>query len=101
MAEVADFIGKTTNNVAEYMAFIRGLEEALLLGATKAECFLDSELVVKQVLGEYRVKNEGLAPLYYQAKALIKKFKTFSISHTVREENKHADRLANQGIDKV
>ena len=100
LAEVADFIGKATNNVAEYMAFIRGLEEALLLGATKAECFLDSELLVKQVLGEYRVKNEGLAPLYHHAKALIKKFKTFSISHTVREENKHADRLANEGIDR-
>ena len=72
LAEISDFIGKTTNNVAEYMAFIRGLEEALLLVAKKAECFLDSELIVKQINGEYRVKNQGLAPLFNHAKTLIK-----------------------------
>jgi ribonuclease HI len=99
LAEISDFIGKATNNVAEYIAFIRGLEEALVLGATKAECFSDSELLVKQVKGEYKVKNEGLVPLHYHAKSLIAKFKTFSIEHTLREENKHADKLANQGID--
>ena len=99
LAEISDFIGKATNNVAEYLAFIRGLEEALVLGATKAECFSDSELLVKQINGEYRVKNEGLVPLYHHAKALINKFKTFTISHTYREENKHADKLANHGID--
>lgn len=99
LAEISDFIGKATNNIAEYIAFIRGLEEALVLGAKKAECFSDSELLVKQINGEYKVKNEGLAPLYHHAKSLIKKFKTFSLSHTMREENKHADNLANQGID--
>jgi ribonuclease HI len=98
-AEISDFIGKATNNIAEYIAFIRGLEEALVLGATKVECFSDSELLVKQINGEYKVKNEGLSPLHHHAKSLIKKFKTFSISHTVREENKHADELANKGID--
>ena len=101
LAEISDFIGKSTNNVAEYMAFIRGLEEALLLGATKAECFLDSELLVKQVKGEYKVKNEGLVPLFRHSMNLIKKFKTFSIEHLVRKENKHADELANRGIDEV
>ena len=99
LAEISDFIGKATNNVAEYMAFIRGLEEALVLGATKIECFSDSELLVKQIQGEYKVKNEGLIPLHYHAKSLIRKFKTFSIEHTLREENKHADKLANRGID--
>jgi ribonuclease HI len=99
MAEISDFIGKATNNISEYMAFIRGLEEALVLGANKIECFADSELLVKQIKGEYKVKNEGLVPLYYHAKSLIKKFKTFNIEHTVRDENKHADQLANQGID--
>ena len=99
MLEISDFIGKATNNVSEYLAFIRGLEEALVLGANKIECFADSELLVKQIKGEYKVKNEGLVPLYYHAKSLIKKFKTFNIEHTVREENKHADQLANQGID--
>lgn len=99
LLEISDFIGKATNNVAEYIAFIRGLEEAILLGAKKAECFSDSELLVKQINGEYKVKNEGLIPLHYHAKSLIKKFKTFSISHTERGENKHADKLANRGID--
>lgn len=99
LLEVADYIGKATNNVAEYLALIRGLEEALLLGATEVEVFSDSELLVKQVNGEYRVKNEGLIPLSYQARALISKFKRFSITHKVREENKHADELANKGID--
>lgn len=99
LAEISDFIGKATNNVAEYLAFIRGLEEALVLGASKAECFSDSELLVKQIKGEYKVKNEGLIPLHYHAKSLMRKFKTFSIEHTLREENKHADKLANQGID--
>jgi ribonuclease HI len=99
LAEISDFIGKATNNVAEYIAFIRGLEEALVLGATKAECFSDSELLVKQINGEYKVKNEGLIPLHHHAKSLIRKFKTFIISHTYRKENKHADELANRGID--
>ncbi|MEE8638389.1 MAG: ribonuclease HI family protein [Candidatus Margulisiibacteriota bacterium] len=99
LVEISDFIGKATNNVAEYIAFIRGMEEALVLGATKIECFSDSELLVKQIQGEYKVKNEGLIPLHYHAKSLIRKFKTFSIDHTVREENKHADKLANRGID--
>lgn len=99
LTEISAFIGKTTNNVAEYIAFIRSLEEALVLGATKIECFSDSELLVKQIKGEYKVKNEGLIPLYYHVKSLINKFKTFSIEYVTREENKHADKLANQGID--
>lgn len=100
LAEVSDFIGRATNNIAEYLAFIRGLEEALVLGANKVECFSDSELLVKQINGEYKVKNEGLIPLYHHIKSLIKKFKSFTVSHTLREENKHADKLANEGIDK-
>jgi len=99
LLEASAYIGKTTNNVAEYLALIRGLEEALLLGATEIECFSDSELLVKQIHGEYKVKNEGLVPLHFHLRSLIKKFKHFSISHKVREENKHADELANCGID--
>jgi len=99
LLKVSDYIGKATNNVAEYMAFIRGLEEALLLGATDIHCYLDSELIVKQFKGEYKVKNEGLIPLHHHAKALIRKFEDFTISHTARKENKQADELANQGID--
>jgi len=99
LLEVADYIGKTTNNVAEYMALIRGLEEAIDMGERSVEVFADSELIVKQIKGEYRVKNEGLAPLHYNAQSLIKKFKHFSITHVPREENEHADLLSNKGID--
>lgn len=99
LLEVSDYIGKTTNNVAEYMALIRGLEEALDMGNKSIEVYSDSELVVKQINGEYKVKNEGLLPLYLHLKSLIKKFNHFSISHNVREENKYADELANKGID--
>lgn len=97
--EISDYIGKTTNNVAEYMAMIRGLTEALALGASEVDSFADSELMVKQIKGEYKIKNEGLQPLYYQVKALIGKFKEFSITHITREKNNDADCLANCGID--
>ena len=99
LLEVGSYIGKTTNNVAEYMAFIRGLEEAIIMGDENVKVISDSELMVKQIKGEYRVKNEGLKPLYFHAKELIKKLRNFEIEHAYREENKHADKLANQGID--
>lgn len=99
LLEVSDYIGKTTNNIAEYMALIRGLEEALDMGQRHVEVFADSELLVKQIKGEYKVKNEGLAPLFYNVRSLIKKFKQFSITHVPREENEHADVLSNKGID--
>ena len=99
LLEVADYIGKATNNVAEYLALIRGLEEAIDMDLKKIEVISDSELLVKQINGEYKVKNEGLVPLFHHAKSLIKKFKTFSIAHARRENNKEADKLANKGID--
>ncbi|MBI5079029.1 ribonuclease HI family protein [Candidatus Saganbacteria bacterium] len=99
LLEAAAYIGKTTNNVAEYLALIRGLEEALLLRAEEVEVFADSELLVKQINGEYKVKNEGLIPLSHHARSLVAKFKRFSITHKAREENKRADALANRGID--
>src|SRR3989339_872584 len=77
LLEVFDYIGTATNNVAEYSALLRGLEEALDMEIDHVEVFADSELVVKQVKGEYRVKNEGLLPLYQQLMPLIKKFKHF------------------------
>ena len=99
LLEVADYVGKTTNNIAEYMALIRGLEEAIDMGHRSVEAYSDSELMVKQLNGEYKVKNEGLQPLYLHTKSLIKKFTHFSLNHTVRDGNQHADTLANQGID--
>ncbi len=99
--ELCDYIGETTNNVAEYSALIRGLEESIDMGLTEVEVFSDSELMVKQINGEYKVKNKGLAPLYHHILSLIKKFKYFRIYHTAREDNKEADALANQGLDRV
>ncbi|MBU0686731.1 MAG: ribonuclease HI family protein [Candidatus Margulisbacteria bacterium] len=99
LLEISAYIGTATNNIAEYMAFIRGLEETLILGHKNAEFCLDSELLVKQIQGEYKVKNEGIKPLYLHAKNLISKFKSFSITHVRREANKEADQLANKGID--
>ncbi len=99
LLEVGAYIGKTTNNIAEYMALIRGLEEAIIMGDGDVRVTSDSELLVKQIKGEYRVKNEGLKPLYFHAKELIKKINKFEIVHTPRENNKLADKLANQGID--
>lgn len=97
--EISDYLGKTTNNIAEYIACLRGLTEALVLGAKEVELFADSELLVKQLNGEYKVKNEGIQPIFSQIQSIIKNFKKFSVHHTVRDGNKHADELANKGID--
>lgn len=97
--EVSDFIGETTNNVAEYEALLRGLVEANKLNINQIEVISDSELLVKQIKGEYRVKNESLKPLFEQAQELIQLFSSFKITHVRREKNKAADKLANQGID--
>jgi ribonuclease HI len=99
VAEIAEYLGKTTNNIAEYLAFIRGLEEALALGAKEVHCYADSELLVKQINGDYRVKNEGLVPLYHHALALSRKFTDFIVEYIPREKNEAADALSNQAID--
>ncbi|MBA1335969.1 MAG: hypothetical protein HPY66_1788 [Firmicutes bacterium] len=99
VAEISRYIGTQTNNIAEYYALVRALEEALTLNAKSVEIYLDSELVVKQVNGEYKVKNEGLIPLYGIVKAYLDKFEKYSIRHVRRENNKLADKLANRGMD--
>ncbi|KAB3533231.1 ribonuclease HI family protein [Alkaliphilus serpentinus] len=98
--EISQFLGVQTNNVAEYKALSRGLEVALDMGITDITCYLDSELVVKQIKGEYKVKNEGLIPLYNMIKPLIKDFNSFKIEHIRREQNKKADKLANEAMDR-
>lgn len=95
--EISEHIGTATNNVAEYSALVRGLEEALRLGAREVEAFLDSELLVKQIKGEYKIKNKGLIPYYQKAMGLIRSFERFSISHIRREKNERADRLSKLG----
>lgn len=99
-SEVSEFIGVATNNVAEYTALIRILERSLELGVEHIEARMDSELVVRQMKGEYRVKNEGLKPLFMEAQRLSRRFKSFKIVHVRREANKDADRLANQAMDR-
>lgn len=99
VAEISGFLGKATNNVAEYTALIKALEKAISLGAEEIQAYTDSELMVKQIKGEYRVKNEGLKPLYQKTIDLGRQLNSFSVAHIVRGKNKQADRLANKGID--
>jgi len=99
VAQISRYIGTQTNNVAEYYALIRGLEEVITLGAGWVDIYMDSELVVKQIKGEYRVKNEGLKPLYEIARAYLGSLNGYSINHIARNGNKLADKLANDGMD--
>lgn len=97
--EVGTFLGVATNNVAEWTGLITGLEAALELGIDELSVKLDSELVVKQVAGVYRVKHEGLIPLHAKAKALMRKFGKVEVRHVRRKENAAADALVNQVLD--
>jgi len=94
VASISQAIGRTTNNQAEYRALIAALEEATRLGAREVTINLDSELIVRQVNGKYRVKNAALKPLYQQVKEFQSRFESFTITHIPRQQNKEADRLA-------
>jgi ribonuclease HI len=93
------FLGSVTNNQAEYEALIWGLETALDHGVTRLRVCADSELVVRQMNGIYRVKNEGLKPLFSRAQALVRKLGSAEIVHVRREMNAAADELANIAMD--
>ncbi len=93
------FLGSCTNNVAEYEALIRGLQAAQQLAPERLEIFLDSQLIVRQVEGRYKVKNATLKPLFTRVKQLLAGLSSWTINHVPREENKRADELANEGID--
>lgn len=99
IGEWSEFLGIATNNQAEYKALLLALKQAVALGAIGLECRLDSELVVKQLKGEYKVKHPDLKPLFEQAKSLISQIKNVSFKHIPRELNKQADLLANQAMD--
>jgi ribonuclease HI len=99
LAEIAEGIGVATNNVAEYTAAIRGLERAAALGATEVLLRSDSRLLVEQLSGRYRVKNPTLQRLHTRVRSLAAGFRTVRYEHVPREENKDADRLANEGVD--
>lgn len=97
--EAHETIGRATNNVAEYRALILGIEKAAELGATEIELVGDSELVVKQVRGEYRVKDAGLKPLHSAAQQALGNFAEWQIRHVKRDQNAAADALVNQALD--
>lgn len=97
--EAAETIGRATNNVAEYRALLLGIERAKELGATELELVGDSELIVKQVRGEYRVKDAGLRPLHSAAQKALGDFAEWRIRHVKRAENAEADALVNQVLD--
>jgi ribonuclease HI len=97
--EKAATLGTATNNVAEYTALVRGLEAAADLGLKRLTVFSDSELVVRQMNGEYRVKHPDLRPLYLEARAMLKEFSSVTITHIRREDNKRADALCNEVLD--
>ncbi len=93
------YLGQCTNNVAEYSALILGLGQTTELGCRKLEIFLDSELIVRQLNGQYKVKNQALRSLYAEVKKLLAKLDTYQVSHIPRAQNSRADELANRGID--
>jgi ribonuclease HI len=97
--EAHETIGRATNNVAEYRALIFGIEKAAQLGATELELVGDSELIVKQVRGEYRVKDAGLKQLHSAAQKALSNFAEWEIRHVKRERNAEADALVNQALD--
>lgn len=101
VCSLKQFLGICTNNIAEYKALILGLEAAAARKPRKLHIFLDSELLVKQVDGRYRVKHEHLKPLMDKVRDLLSSFESYTIHHIDRSENKKADALANEAIDEA
>jgi ribonuclease HI len=93
------YLGRATNNVAEYQALLHALRFALERGAREVEVYSDSELLVRQLAGRYRVKNPGLQPLHREASALLARFAHARVTHVPRERNREADALANRAVD--
>ena len=100
VGEIAEGLGETTNNVAEYTAAILGLERAKALGAREVLLRSDSQLMINQLTGVYRVKTPHLQPLHRQIRDLVKAFDRVTFEHVPRERNVDADRLANLGVDR-
>ncbi|MGI6662600.1 MAG: ribonuclease HI family protein [Bacillota bacterium] len=97
--ELGLYLGVATNNVAEYAALIAGLTECLEMGITDVDIRSDSELCVRQIKGEYKVRNEGLAVLHRKVLGLLSRFEKWDIRHVRREENKAADSISNRVLD--
>ena len=101
LAERKAYIGEATNNVAEYRAFLLGLELARELGAEDVEIVNDSELVARQIGGEYKVKHAGLKPLFAQAMGELRGFHKWAVRSVPREQNTRADELVNEALDEA
>jgi ribonuclease HI len=99
LVEISEFLGTQTNNFAEYSALVTAVQFAAARGCTALRIYSDSELVVRQIQGEYKVRNENIRPLYERAQRWIHLIPEFSIEHVRRELNKDADRLANVAMD--
>ena len=97
--ERSERIGRATNNVAEYRALLLGIERAAALGASELELIGDSELIVRQVNGQYKVKDATLRELHGEVRRALEAFDSWTIRHVRREENAGADRLVNQALD--
>lgn len=100
LAAYGEYLGRQTNNFAEYSALLSALKKAKELGATEVDCVLDSELVVKQMRGEYRVKQPALQKLFVQVYNAAAQFKKISYRHIRRESNKEADAEVNKALDR-
>ena len=101
LTEISEYIGETTNNQAEYRAVIKAIEKASELSAEELEFYLDSELVVKQLNQEFKIKNKELAPLFVKIYNSSLRFKKVVYKHIPREKNKEADKLVNKAIDRA
>ena len=101
MREIGEYIGIGTNNVAEWTALLIGLSAALELGIDDLDVCLDSELVVRQLSGAYRVKHPNLIPLYGKVRSLLRRFARVDVKHVRRAENVLADALVNRALDEA
>jgi ribonuclease HI len=101
LGERSAYIGEATNNVAEYRAVLLGLELARELGAREVEVVNDSELVARQIGGQYKVKHAGLRPLYLETMRALRGFDRWSVRSVRRESNEHADELVNAALDQA
>lgn len=97
--EICKYLGETTNNQAEYQALLLALEKASKLKPESIEIYADSELMIKQLKGEYKMKNEALKPHFQKIMTILNQLKKYKLTHVPREKNKKADKLANEAID--
>jgi ribonuclease HI len=100
IAQLSDYLGVRSNNFAEYSALLAALEYAISNGLRALKVISDSELLVRQMTGQYRVNSPDLKPLFEKARGLVRQLDKFAIEHVLRAKNQHADRLANAAMDR-